>query len=223
MIKISTIQSQNLGPNAYYEIPNSCFHGYIRNPNDTSSKIYIEGAGNGSYTETIPAYSVIHFTKLEYNRIYNQSSNTIYIVYVSDPSTTITFYNSALKIESANQLDANIVNSSLDIGTVQSLTEIVNGVKLQQTNNSNNGNSASLTTANTAQPFLTASTTVQHFQVINKSTETIYIGNSSIQAIPLVPNGALLWDATPTETTDLSTWYFVGATVGDKIEFNYQV
>lgn len=96
-------------------------------------------------------------------------------------------------------------------------------VGIIRTSTTNNGLTASLTTANTAQQFTATSTLVQHFQVRNTSTsDIIYIGSSTVQSIPLFPQGVFLWDANPNEATDISTWYFNAATAGDEISVNYQ-
>ena len=111
-------------------------------------------------------------------------------------------------------------NDTINVGTLNTIT---NGVPLAVTSNTNNGSSATLTTANTAQQFITSTTLCQHFQVRNTSTsDIIYVGNSAQQAIPLMPNGVLLWDANPNEQTDLSTWYFNSATASVEIVFNWQ-
>ena len=377
------IQSQTLTPNDYYDVPLSCFSGYIRNNNATECQILILGNGNSTYNETIPPYSVLHTTNAEYNRIYNEGAVDLILVYVDNPKTTLTFQNSSINIQSAgttldigtvdtinnitslpditlasgqtigltagtsidignitgtisditlaaNQsinigtipditianssltingsvdigtmpdvtftntsidigtmpnvvisgttdinissistgitfdigtipditigtwnagainigsvdsitntvaTNANITNTSLtvngsvDVGTVSTIDSITNIVEIQAgaiktTGNTNNGLTATLATANTAQQFTTTSTAVQHFQLRNTSSENISIGNSTVQATLLFPNSMFIWDAILTETTDVSTWYFVGATAGDSISVNYQV
>ncbi len=260
------IQSQTLSPNDYYEVPLSCFSGYIRNNNATECQILILGNGNSTYNETIPPYSVLHTTNAEYNRIYNEGAVDLILVYVDNPKTTLTFQNSSINIQSAGTtLDIGTVDTinnitslpditlasgqtigltagtsidignitgtisditlaagqTVDVGTLNSITEIAAGA-IKTTGNTNNGLTATLATANTAQQFTTTSTPVQHFQLRNTSSENIEIGNSTVQATLLFPNSMFIWDAILTETTDLSTWYFNGATAGDTISVNYQ-
>ena len=242
------IQSQTLSPNDDYEVPASCFSGYIRNNNNISCQLLILGNGNSTYSETIPPYSVLHMTSAEYNRIYNKGTVDLIIVYVDNPKTTLTFQNSSINIQAANSgitfdigtvdsinnitnipaitiasgQEISFTNTTIDVGTLNSITEIVAGA-IKTTGNTNSGLTATLATANTAQQFTTTSTSVQHFQLRNTSGETIYVGSSSVQATLLFPNSMLVWDAILTETTDLSTWYFIGVTFGDTISANYQV
>ena len=93
-------------------------------------------------------------------------------------------------------------------------------VNIVRSANQNNGLSITIGTA--ATPFSSSSLIVLHFQCRNTSTtNTMTIGNSSVQSILLFPNSMLVWDASAGETADLSQWY-VSGTQNDILEVNYQ-
>ena len=88
--------------------------------------------------------------------------------------------------------------------------------------NANQNNGMSVTIGTAATPFSSSSLIVLHFQCRNTSTtNTMTIGNSSVQSILLFPNSMLVWDASAGETADLSQWY-VSGTENDILDVNYQ-
>ncbi|MCW1309951.1 MAG: hypothetical protein QXP04_04630 [Candidatus Nanoarchaeia archaeon] len=80
----------------------------------------------------------------------------------------------------------------------------------------------SLTTANTAQPIATSSTIVRKAFITNtSSSDTVYVG-ASAPSIPIAPNYTFVLEMNgDIDQSDLSQWYFIGATAGDSIKVTY--
>jgi hypothetical protein len=78
---------------------------------------------------------------------------------------------------------------------------------------------ATLTTANTAQA-LPSGTAYNFITIYNKNSDTIYVGSSSKQNIPIAPGGSYSIDIHLTPI-NLASIYWVGATAGDVIEVMY--
>ncbi len=79
--------------------------------------------------------------------------------------------------------------------------------------------SNTLTTSNTAQA-LPSGTAYNFIIIYNKNSDTIYIGNSTTQNIPIGSNGSLALDLHQAPL-NLSSIYWVSATAGDYIEVLY--
>ena len=79
---------------------------------------------------------------------------------------------------------------------------------------------ATLTTANTAQA-LPPGTAYNFITIYNKNnSDTIYVGSSSKQNIPIVPGGSYNIDIQQTPI-NLASIYWVSSTAGDYIEVMY--
>ena len=110
------IQNTTLEPKGIYEVPKSCFTGYIKNANSESVDIYISGNSAGFYKETLAPNTVLHLKNTEYSKIYNLSGlYKIDIVYCS-ANEQIEFLNGQVQIGNASvTIDGNVQVSS---GTV---------------------------------------------------------------------------------------------------------
>jgi len=79
---------------------------------------------------------------------------------------------------------------------------------------------ATITTANTAVALESISTPFRKAIIVNtSSSDTIKIGTSSSQFIPLAAGASLVIDMPALYESDLSYIYFVGATAGDSVKF----
>jgi len=79
---------------------------------------------------------------------------------------------------------------------------------------------ASIATANTAVALESVSTPFKKAIIVNTSaSDTIKIGTSSSQFIPLAAGASLVIDMPALYESDLSKIYFVGATTGDSVAF----
>jgi len=79
--------------------------------------------------------------------------------------------------------------------------------------------SATLTTASTAQALLTA-TAYNFITIYNKNSDTITVGNSSTQNIPITSNGSYSIDV-HLAPINLASIYWISATANDYIEVMY--
>jgi len=78
---------------------------------------------------------------------------------------------------------------------------------------------ASLQTANQAQPLI-LDVAYNFVTIYNKNNDTIYIGNSSAQPIPILASGSYSMDI-HNIPVNLASIYWVSATAGDVIEVFY--
>jgi len=78
---------------------------------------------------------------------------------------------------------------------------------------------ATLTTANTAQA-LPSGTAYNFITIYNKNSDTIYVGSSSKQNIPILSGGSYSIDIHLTPI-NLASIYWVSSTAGDYIEVMY--
>lgn len=230
------IQNTTLGPREKYEVPLNCFNGYIKNSSGSPVDIYISGNSASRYTDTLAPNTVIHLTNAEYSQIINLSdAYSLDIVYCS-AGEKIEFLNGQVQIGNATlnvggnldvtgsvdigtMPDVTFTNSTIDVGTIN---EITNGVPLKQVANSNSGLTGTISSTGTAQQITSTSKAVLHFQFRNTGSNNMSIGSSTVQATLLFPSSMFIFDCTPTETTDLSTWY-VSGTSGDGYSVNQQV
>ena len=76
-------------------------------------------------------------------------------------------------------------------------------------------------TASTKLQIATTSIYAQHFQFVNTGTDTIFLGDSNNQAIPVAAGGVFLWDGS-NEVIDLFEWYTFSKTASVTYVVIYQ-
>ncbi|MEM4067572.1 MAG: hypothetical protein QXV17_12025 [Candidatus Micrarchaeaceae archaeon] len=136
---------------------------------------------------------------------------------------SIVFVVRKILYDSDSDLQTLIPNVSVDIGTtlVADVQVTSYGNPTRVTRNPSDL-AVSLATANEPQQIATVSTIARKIFITNTSaSDTVYVGAGNPN-IPIGVNATAVIDMNgDIDQTDLSAWYFVGATAGDSIKVTY--
>ncbi|MEM3225718.1 MAG: hypothetical protein QXS44_01515 [Saccharolobus sp.] len=190
------IYSVTLGTTPYH-IENTVISGFIYNPNSSPANVVITQSTNGPVTITLQPQEVFNFENVEFTSL---TAPTLPLTLIFAESTK-EFFRISSQIQSVN------------------ITSFANPIRITRIPSYL---TASLTTANTPQQITTSSTIIRQAFITNTSTSDIIYVGASTPSIPVPVNNTFVIEMNgDIDQTDLSQWYFVGATAGDSIKVTY--